>query len=299
MASKNWNWKAIEASLKAQGWRVEYKDARHVRCIPPTKGKPMVVCSTTGKHHRGTRNAMQQLKASGFDPSFVPPRGMNSSAPAPVSSNEEAEPMTTLPEFGPTLKRLREEAKLKQGELGDLVGVGGSAVSGWEKGKAAPHNADTYRKLCELLPELKTAKAPSFKRQCKNKPPGKFTEPVPAAPPTLESQSEPAHVPPPPPMPSPPPPKESAVVSTSSHDPIAAAAALGDMLYLGDSQVLFKRADDGWLAQLVVSSEVLATSGSFAYSKDALRALLGALRAQAMKRREELDRLMDAAGEGA
>lgn len=43
--------------------------------------------------------------------------------------------------LGQQIRRLREERRWTQAELGDLVGVSGRTVSNWERGAANPRNA--------------------------------------------------------------------------------------------------------------------------------------------------------------
>ncbi|WP_379134394.1 helix-turn-helix domain-containing protein [Paenibacillus sp. sgz500958] len=52
--------------------------------------------------------------------------------------------------FGDRIRKLRTNIKLKQRQLGDLVGVSTQVISNWERGYSSPDNED-MAKLAEIL----------------------------------------------------------------------------------------------------------------------------------------------------
>lgn len=66
--------------------------------------------------------------------------------------------------FGESLRRLRKQASMTAEELGELIGVGGSAVRFWENGRTKP-TSGRYEKLIELFPELGQAAPPEGLRK--------------------------------------------------------------------------------------------------------------------------------------
>jgi transcriptional regulator with XRE-family HTH domain len=78
--------------------------------------------------------------------------------PAP-QPEPEAPPVTT---FSDAVRLARLGAGLDQGELGELVGVTGQAVSAWETEGATPVR-EHYERLLDLMPELRGAPEPNWR----------------------------------------------------------------------------------------------------------------------------------------
>ncbi|MBR1627862.1 MAG: helix-turn-helix transcriptional regulator [Lachnospiraceae bacterium] len=52
--------------------------------------------------------------------------------------------------FGEKLKRIREERKISQTDLGRKIGVSSSTISAYEKSRKLP-TLDTLKKICSVL----------------------------------------------------------------------------------------------------------------------------------------------------
>jgi len=65
--------RSLQTALKSQGWEVEKTASGHFKCVPPN-GKPIVHVSASGDT-RGWRNALSDLKRSGFREEEVKPVG--------------------------------------------------------------------------------------------------------------------------------------------------------------------------------------------------------------------------------
>ena len=59
--------------------------------------------------------------------------------------------MKILNDFAIWLIAYREDHRLKQDELGALIGVDGSAIGAWERGECSPN----YANLCKISRSLK------------------------------------------------------------------------------------------------------------------------------------------------
>lgn len=114
-----------------------------------------------------------------------------------------AEEARAAPTFGASLRRAREAERMSQEELGAILDVNHSSVSGWEADSYAPIRAH-YDALVALLPALRAAPEPDWRDMAKPgpqavaEPPGRPGE-APPAQPAPEAASPPAEGPAPPP----------------------------------------------------------------------------------------------------
>lgn len=53
--------------------------------------------------------------------------------------------------FGDKLKKVRNERKITQKALGDIIGVKMSTICDWEKNRHKPNDLDVFKKLCDTL----------------------------------------------------------------------------------------------------------------------------------------------------
>lgn len=53
--------------------------------------------------------------------------------------------------FGEKLKNARDDKKMTQKNLAEIVGVAESSISDWEHDRHKPENLDVFTKLCKTL----------------------------------------------------------------------------------------------------------------------------------------------------
>jgi len=68
-------WRPRQGAARGQGWRVERTKKMHWRFIPKDPGKPICIFSGTPSDYRAIRNFLADLRRSGFQWPWPPPRG--------------------------------------------------------------------------------------------------------------------------------------------------------------------------------------------------------------------------------
>ncbi len=68
-------WRQIERELKAQGWKIQKRDSRHFKCVPPDKSKDVVHVAPLGSSWRqeAFNNMLSDLRRSGYCPGLMRP----------------------------------------------------------------------------------------------------------------------------------------------------------------------------------------------------------------------------------
>ena len=138
----------LESDVKlAAGDRIEIElpHAGDITAVVMWASGRLFGCQFEGPVSPATLSAVE-LK-SAIEP--APPELPNAITPAPVSEEDDMEPVVDEA-FGLRLQRFRAEAGLSQAEVAKRMGVSATSISSWEKGRARPKR-NRMAKLAAIL----------------------------------------------------------------------------------------------------------------------------------------------------